>query len=108
LWKIKTEIMQHVLKTQKTSFLPEYKNELLKVFSNVCIHHAGLYKRLSTNVNSQTDNYQYSENPHPAHAVPLHNKTDHLCAQYHRAHVIQRKKSSNHYIAFILTPFLRA
>jgi len=36
----KTEIMQHVLKMQYTSFLPEYKNESLGVFSYMHLHWA--------------------------------------------------------------------
>ena len=67
-----------------------------------------LYKRLSTSESNQTDKYQYSENPRPAHVVPLYKKTENWCAgrdsaQYRWAHVIQRKRSSEHYIAFILT-----
>jgi hypothetical protein len=34
----KTEIMQHVLKMLNISFLPDYKNESLGVFSYVRLH----------------------------------------------------------------------
>jgi hypothetical protein len=78
--------MQHVLKIQKISFLLKYKKKSVGRFPNLCIHHAGLYKRLSTNVNSQTHKYQYSECPHPAHAVPLFQKTENWCAR--RGHSI--------------------
>jgi hypothetical protein len=83
-------------------------------FHNLCIYHFCLYKRLSTIVNSQTCKYQYSERPHPAHAVPLLQKTEDWCAVM--GHSITRlmlfteggKNSSDHYIGFIPMPLLTA